>query len=438
MKPGPHPWAENDTYVGGPTIGSDTKTPTIAQHKEDGAYPEFTPAPGIWNWQMNRIHLAAQSLARMQASSYSEHLALPHDAHGGKMYASAHSFWGASNEIQPSFFFWDDAAGGGADVIKELRGQVVYTPVATGITSAPTAVDADGDDSSRRIVTVAGGGATDTVRYSTGLGGWATVTFTAGAPTADWYGVACDRDTAGNGVAHWCIAGWDPVNMALWSSADGVNFAVEAGFPAGGSALQGVYHSNHHAGAMGPDDLGNPVWLTNNLVDQVYYSTDHAVWTTGGSLSLYDLSSPRAMAYSMPARRWVAAHSGLSFGAISYSDDNGATWTTDTTALPIIATMQNAATKAYITGDGYGTFVVTRSAQPSDTGYLIWVSVDNGETWSMVRLVRATAYDLGHVIEGCYYPNVNIGDTPDGGGFFSYAFYRDTTTEIFHYRSMVV
>lgn len=439
-KPGHHPWADNDTYVSGPDAGSNTKTAPLAAHREDGYYRSRRPGPDILNHQLNRSALMHESVARMQASNYTEIYTDSTDLNGGRMVASAHGVGASSDAMAAATIFrhslstnlvYDSYSHAGTNWT--TGGTVI-----SGVTTATTAADADCDEGSHRVFCLTYAGGTDKAAYSSNPGGaWSAITFSGGAPGYDWYSVACDRNTAGNASAHWCIGGFGSTDGRLWSSADGVTFSAESGF-ATGNIVRGVYHSCHQTGALGPDDSGNPVWLAQNNVGQIYYSTDHTTWTTGGVELLGKLQKGRSLAYSKPSRRWVAAQSGVSFGNISYSDDNGASWTTMTGALPILATMANASTTARIAGDGYGTFVVIRDDQPTVEACYAWVSVDEGLTWSMFTIANAITGDDGHLIEGCFYEGGTVDGTDPGLGFFFYAAYNDGTPETKVYRSMVV
>lgn len=441
-KPGPHRWATGDTYASGPDIGSNTKTVPLSAHIADGYYRGRRPAPDILNWQLNRNYLTHLSVARLQAMNYTlAHESLA-DYNTGLLKSSYHSYDSAGRDIYCALIYYDSTNTNLKEIVAK-HGVDWNTPTSevliSSVTSAPISVDADGDDAANRVAVAHWSGATDQVVYATDYtSNWGAITWSGGAPGHEWYGVACDRDTAGNGAAHWCICGFGSTDMQIWSSTDGVTFADETGFPSSGSALRGVYHSCHPAGALGPDDAGNPVWLTNNSVDQIYYSTNHTSWSTGALLSAYDLSSPRALAYSRPQRRWVAAHSGTSFGAISYSDDNGVTWTTNTSALPIHPDMAKATTQARIAGDGYGTFVVTRNVQPDETGSHMWASVDDGVTWSMFKPCDDIDGDTGRIVEGCFYESADLDEATKGGGFFIYAGYYDGGPETQIMKSLVV
>lgn len=438
-KPGPHPWATNDTFSAGPDIGSDAKTVPLAAHMEDGYYRGRRPAPDILNWQLNRNYLTHLSVARLQAANYQHIVTDTTDYSTGRLVASSHYTSSSGNYMRTSLYF----ANGSTSNLQELWSEngadwtaATSDPVLSSLGSNPT-IGADGEDSNHRIVTGSWGGGTgyNKVVYHTQHSGvWTAVTFSGGAPAnALWHDVACDRDTAGNATAHWCITAYVSGSSALlWSSTDGITFSVESGFStASGWNPTGIYHSCHPAGALGPGDAGNPIWLVSSG-DQVYRSADHVTWT--GPVYIGGATGQRGLAYSKLSRRWVAAHSYNNGGDISYSDDNGATWTTISNALPGAA----SADDHRIAGDGYGTFVVVAENALTNA---MWVSVDEGLTWSMVRVPDDTmagwVSDDGYIIEPAFFAS-DVDNTPAGCGFFVYAGYNDNTPETRIFRSLVV
>jgi len=317
-----------------------------------------------------------------------------------------------------------------------------------GALVAPTYYDSDGGDTLHRILVITDSSAADLVKYATGFGGgaWTTITFGGGAPTYQWASVACDRNTAGGASADWCIGCYTGAGTSpeIWSSTDGINFATEAGFSAGnGERVVGLYHSKHRAGLLGPDDPGNPVWVAVLDTDDVYRSVDHATWNGPVALGKNTGGNARSLAYSAPARRWVAAHSDTDFGDISYSDDNGASWTTLANVLQASAGMQAAGMEAHITGDGYGTFIVTRYNRTGLTsGNYFWISVDDGLTWSLFEpeddTIAAWTSNDGYIIEACFPIDSDVDGTANNGGFYIYAGYRDAGPQTRIFKSLIV
>lgn len=446
-KPGPHPWATNDTYVSGPDAGSNTKTPPLTAHREDGYYRTRRPGPDILNYQLNRNALVQSTVARLAAMNYQlvEQNNIDYSTAAAATLDSSCHYYDADGNIYASLFYGDP---GGTQLLERysINGVNWATPASNPIPGNALGgagrSDADGDDSNRRII-VHDGTTTDDVYYNTGYGAasWTKVTFDGGAPGLNWRRVACDRDTAGNGAAHWCIGddagGGNPV---LWSSTDGISFTAEAGFPAlGAASVSGIFHSLHPVGALGPDDTGNPAWLVlaGNFVVR---STDHITWTSVNP-AISGTWGSRSVAYSRTSRRWVLAIGGTQFGTIHYSDDNGATWTSIANALPIQSAMQHANTGARIASDGYGTFVVTRSVQPTVPSTEMWVSVDEGLTWSLFQPADDTmslwGSDDGYIIEPCFFWGSDLDETPDGGGFFLFAGYDDSVPATRVLRSLV-
>ena len=80
------------------------------------------------------------------------------------------------------------------------------------------------------------------------------------------------------------------------------------------------------AGALGPEDLGNPNWLilTNT---RALTSADGVAWANQAhGFPGANPPTKRCAAYSRTARRWVAAGRGAAAGDIYYSNNGGASW----------------------------------------------------------------------------------------------------------------
>jgi hypothetical protein len=449
-KPGFHPWAKDDVWTAGPDVGSDTKAAPPDANRDEGYYRQRRPGPDVFNWQINRNSLIQDTLARLQAANY-QHVRTDTTDYGtgapvGKLMTSCHFGDANLRNTICTLIFYDAAAG--AEQILEyggINGVTWSAPGANPVFAAPgagvpTFLDADGSDADHRIV--CHDNAVDRVRYNTG-GAWANITFTAGAPTYYWLSLACDRNTAGGASAHWVISAFVAAgaSAAVWSSTDGINFAAEAGFStANGVTPEGTYHSNHPAGALGPDDVGNPTWLVLGQ-DSAYRSTDHATWSSAVALG-YDCRNNRSAAYSRPARRWVVAHSDTDFGDVSYSDDNGATWTYLAGALPVEAGHIAAGVEAHIAGDGYGTFVVTRHTRTAVADGKFWISVDEGLTWSLGEFpddaMAQWGSDDGYIIEPCFQAANDVDGQPLAAGYFIFAGYNDSVPETRIFRSLLV
>lgn len=450
MKPGPHPWATNDTYAAGPDVGSDTKTQPLPVLQEDGYYRGRRPAPDLLNWKLNRSHLTQQSAARMQVASTAlieTDSTFDLDVAGGGDDLQASCHVGALGTRQVFIFGRHSAAQ-----IKEYYSYVggvrwlapASSPVSVGPYGALVALDADGDNAFRRIVTIDDGtpASNDAVRYNTSIGAatWGSATFLPGPPGLNWRSIGCDRDTAGAGFARWCI-GDDAAggNSALWTSADGVNFSAASGWvgPTVTEPLRGIYHSCHRAGALGTDDAGNSTWL---VLSDTYasWSFNGNSWATnvaGHGLSVGGSNfGPRSAAYSMTSRRWVAALPGSAAGDIAYSDDNGMTWTTIAGALTGITSAIPR-----IASDGYGTFVVINNSPAGPAAF--WYSVDEGMTWTKGRVpgsaLYGSAYD-GQVVEGAFDCSVDVDETPGSQQFFIIITYEDSGPVTEFYRSLAI
>lgn len=139
------------------------------------------------------------------------------------------------------------------------------------------------------------------------------------------------------------------------------------------------------------------------------------------------------------------AHSDTDFGDISYSDDNGATWTYLAGALPITAgppTHATAGMEAHIAGDGYGTFVVTRNNRQAVADGKFWISVDEGLTWTAGEFPDDTmaqwGTDDGYIIEPCFQVDNDVDAVSKAAGYFIFAGYNDTAVETRIFRSLLV
>jgi hypothetical protein len=446
-KPGDHPWAKDDVWTAGPDIGVNTKAAPPDANRDEGYYRQRRPGPDVLNWQLNRNALIQQTVARLAGMNYTPQITSTVDYNSvGALRAACHFGDAALRNSLCTLVFYNNLAG--ADNILEFGGinGVTWTapgsnPVFAGaIGGNPAFLDADGSDADHRIVLH--NNAVDQVRYNTG-GAWANITYTAGAPNYFWQAVGCDRNTAGGATAHWLIGAYTGAgtSAAIWSSTDGIAFAVEAGFStAVGANVDCIQHSLHPAGALGPDDVGNPAWIVISG-NNAYRSTDHSTWLGPVALG-YNSSTSRAVAYSRPSRRWVVAHSDTDFGDISYSDDNGATWTYLAGALPVEAGHSVAGMEAHIAGDGYGTFIVIRHDRNAVADGKFWISVDEGLTWSLGEFLDDTmaqwGTDDGYVIEPCFQVANDVDGTPLAAGYFIFAGYNDSTPETRIFRSLLV
>lgn len=137
-------------------------------------------------------------------------------------------------------------------------------------------------------------------------------------------------------------------------------------------------------------------------------SPDGVTW----SAAAHGLTSPpRDLAYShgyagSPVSRWVAI---LENGTdVAVSDDQGLTWTQKTSVLS--GWQGGTFKKASICSDGFGTFVATMA---SNTGEMMWASLDYGETWTRVRV--GPGLDASSIAMGVDYGAAR----QDGGGYVS-------------------
>lgn len=446
-KPGYFKWAESDAYAA-IDIGSDNKLEPQATGQTDGFYRGYRPGPDTVNWLMNRLAHAQRGLARIQVMNHKLILTDTTDYQGGRLIASCHTSMGTG--LRDIFLFYNDPVVGSIAEYHSADGGATWsTPTSSPVFAPGVAgglvIDADGDGSTRRIVVADDGAIADLVRYATAIAGgsWTAVTFTAGAPTLAWRSVGCDRDTAAAGAAQWCIgddAGGG--SSVLWSSVDGINFAVDAAWPGATvtEPLHGIYHSCHPVGGFGPSDLGNPTWL---VLSDTYAtrSADGAAWTAAAhGLALGGGSfGHRSAAYSRAGNRWVVVLPAAAGGDVAYSDDNGATWTTLASALP---NFPGAGFEPSICGDGYGTFLVT-TAGDSGSDTRVYISTDNGGTWTTLRLPSANyaagagALD-GVVCEAAVDEGADVDEISDAVTAFVIGLYDDSDPETEIFRSLLI
>ncbi len=140
-----------------------------------------------------------------------------------------------------------------------------------------------------------------------------------------------------------------------------VAFAAPATPPGfiGGGTLYCLEHSH---------DAGNPLWvaLTGN---QCSTSVDGNTWKEAAAHGLS--KAPLSLAYSQFGATWIAA---LKDGSIATSTD-GVTWTKSTPFITGLA----GALNAHIATGGLGDWVIVLA---NAGGLEIWVSADNGVTWT--------------------------------------------------------
>jgi len=387
MRPGPHPWCTNAVWAAGPDVGSDAKIETTDALREEGYYRQQRPGPDTLNWQMNRGYLAHQFAAKMFAANYTATYP-PTGAGlaGDFLLASAHHEGVAGLGLNVYFYIADTIGAGASTVITGQNGHNWSQAAGPNPGQAVNTMDADhDDDNDTRLIAfdTAGAGAGDFIYHKIGVGAWGASVFGA-PPGFDWMTVGCDRNTAGGAAALWVIGndpGVGPATPDLYTSTDPsvVGFVVNASFGAlvgmAGEAVHSIGHTCHPAGALGPDDVGNPSWLA--LTDTfAITSADGVTWVNEGAHLLGATITTKGAAYSRTAGRWVAPVSGGA-GAVRYSDDNGTSWTTFANTLPncVGITFQ-------IQCDGYGTFVIM------DNGTQLWVSSDDGESWMETDIKR--------------------------------------------------
>jgi hypothetical protein len=297
----------------------------------------------------------------------------------------------------------------------DVGGWAVYA----GGLAANSHMNADGSHDGRVMCMVADNAGARALWYIDTGGAWAVA---PGIPAAaNFLHIACDRNTDGGATPLW-IAG-EAANAAtprLFSDntvggGGAPAFANVAGFPALGAAgsenIMGVFHSKHPVDALGPSDVGNPTWLVITDTFAVR-STDGAAWTAvAHGLALAGTSFAGAMmgrgaAYSKTSSRWVISHD----DDISYSDDNGANWTTLAGVCPDLV----AANGVGVACDGYGTFWVF-DQDVGGANLAGYMSVDEGLTWERIGIESTTAHPNlnSHTVGYSLDASKSIDDTPD-------------------------
>jgi hypothetical protein len=413
MRPGPHPWAENDAYVAGPDIGHGTKTSPLTVHKEDGYYRERKPAPDIINWQLNRSALVQRFAAKLFASNWTLEDSVNAPA-GGETLGASCVMTDATSGLVTSLFFYDDMGPGNVVERVGRDGRNFYVPSSSPVAGIPgpaAALDADSDGAGNRIVVCSAPPITDRVFYSAGYGAgaWALSTIAA-APALDWISVGCDR--AANEILIGDSGAGGTAAPAVYLSSDGgANFAAVATFPplAIWEQVFFIGHTNHPAGALGPDDSGNESWLILTTT-RALVSADGVTWSN--QLHGFSAAATRkCAAYDRVTRRWVAV---IGAGGTFYSSDNGATWTAGAT-LPIYA-----GTAPQIVCDGYGTLVI------GNIGTRIWISTDSGISWTRIEMISSAGYTDVELCAGCA-ETVEWDEVGDHPTFFTMSYHQPGT-----------
>lgn len=432
MRPGPHPWATDDTYTTAPDAGSDNKLETTDMLRDEGAHRSERLGPDLLNWQLNREYLSQQMAAKMMASNFTREDIATLFA-GDSIDGSTHLQDADGIHILTYAF---DAAGN----INEIDGEDARSwssPASNPISAAGagnvTDLYADANDANGRRTIVAESSLTDQVYTKADFtaGAWSVP---GGLPGFDWLSVCSDRDTAGDAGTQgkWLIGedgqGGGSIPEVWASTDDCANFAKVTGFPswAVGQDIRAIFHSCHPAGALGPDDPGNPHWLVFSTLN-VASSADGVSWTS--IAEYHKIPGQKGAAYSRTSRRWVTAFLTGGTATVYYSDDNGATWLAGQ-ALPNYTTGDTR-----VVCDGYGTFMIHDSS-----GNYVWVSSDEGMTWTCVRLQANTivgALNSSILEVGCA---ETLNDWKEHGQFptfFTVIMRDDSTGEIQAHRSLV-
>jgi len=430
MRPGPHPWATNNLYVGGPDVGSNSKTETIALLREDGYYPERRPAPDLLNWQLNRNFLAHQYASSLFAANWFNQDTNAAFLAANDQCVATNCVIDTATGLNISAYFADTVVAGNLVEVRGVGGVSWSTVASSPVVALPGAVvivDSDADDSiagGQRGVVANSAGGTDQVYTANGWGGGAWgASAIVGAPALNFQAIGCDRNTPGAANATWLIgddAGGG--NGALYVSTNaGANYAAVPGpgWPAVAEPILFIGHTCHPAGALGPDDAGNTSWLIFTTT-RVLYSADGATWANNAHPAAGYTPAKKAAAYSRTAGRWVMPENN---GDVHYSDDHGASWTTLATALvgTVGATMQCRC-------DAYGTFVVM------DDVTRVWISTDDGLNWSRIRFNVQTS--TSEELEAGFYSQNDWDTHGQFPTFFTVVSHNDGTTTRECWRSL--
>jgi hypothetical protein len=441
MRPGRHPWAENNTYAGGPDAGSNSKTETTTLLRDDGYYRTRRPAPDLLNWQLNRGGLAHQFAAKMLVSNLTQtdNLAFPA---GNEILDASCSMVNATTGMTISLFFIDAAP---IEVIERFSRDGVNwavpgsSPVTGGLANAILSIDADSDGTAYRCLAISNAPGTNQIWYNNNFAASPWLLAAVAGVARDWLCIGSDRNTAGGAQPLWMIGDsgtGGTVAPRIYGSAVAAapaNFAdVGAGLAAiaVGNQINFVGHTCHPAGALGPDDAGNPSWLALSTAPAgaglALVSADGATWSQQAhGLGAWQISNKSA-AYSRTAGRWVVIDTA---GGTWYSDDNGVTWAAGVT-LPMIALFPGTAPQ--IKCDGYGTFVISDVA-----ANLIWVSTDEGITWTAIELDGITAAATAMAVEVGFDQNSNWNTPGTHPTFFTVSAATPATPLLETYRTLV-
>jgi hypothetical protein len=210
---------------------------------------------------------------------------------------------------------------------------------------------------------------TGTIQFRDFNGAATWVVWTAGTPASTSGWILIEHDWIGR----WVIADLDGV-MKKCNGA-GAAFTALSTPPAWGGAAPLVLKHSH--------DPLNPIWiaLTGGFVS---HSADGNVWSAAVAHDWSAAPSPGQVAYSARSQAWIGVDAN---GTLYRSSDDGQTWSEISTGSPAaMSTIIEFSTlnQALISSDGLGGWVVVYTADTAQTE--VFVSADDGETWSQVEL----------------------------------------------------
>jgi hypothetical protein len=386
-------WASLDLYTTPPSVGVATKFEPTATLRNEGFHGNDKVGPGFVNHMLNRLALSQQFMAKMMAGNYSLKDSGNFPAGGEKLGVGV-SMQSPTSGMTLSWLFYP--SGGAGNIVERATwdGGAYFIPVASpvaAVAGAIAALDAESDGNIYRVCVASGPPLTDQIFYNNDFAATPWLGAGTGGAAKDWLSVGCDRNTAGGANPLWLIgdsgAGGTiaPVLYGNAAAATPAVFANVATFPvlAIGNQIDFIGHTNHPAGALGPNDSGNPSWLVLTTAPagagRSLVSADGATWSDQAhGLGAWQINKKSA-AYSRTASRWVVVDTN---GNTFYSDDNGVTWAAGVTIPLPAAPMVNP----QIVCDGYGTFVIGEQTSR------MWVSTDDGITWSRLEIPPTTGF----------------------------------------------
>ncbi len=362
-------WATDANFPAGvnPWNAQPNKVEPSAAKVDVGRQPTELPPAEETNWWRSMVsrfvsHLV--SIRMLNWSDYGVDTTTPVASGAGSAWAGCYDetdgvFTVGTGDgetvVTSNGYVWDDDGGAGLAGPNIGAGNAV-----TGIAS---------DDSGTRVACVPSAAAPpgDEVFYSIAPGAWAACGFAAGLGLTF---TKVESNGRYGSTGTWIIADTASPAAVYRSQGTMINFAVVA--------VTGL--TTQYPMICASKDTDNDCWVILTAT-QCARSSDHgATWTTALHGLAVVTGGPAAgclaanvITYDKATSRFIV-FGGATSRDVSYSEDNGISWTTVTNALPA-------------TWTGYGQIITSRDGEIlAHCGSLGYVgSVDGGETWELIH-----------------------------------------------------